>query len=180
MRRLIWGFAGRTYHNVGNLMHWLILCLCMLGKSVSCFLWFAFVVVFSSKLTFFKNSIRNTIRVPNSLDPDQAVTASSQYRLHMFIVQTNSLYCLYLFASWVILYPVLLRSAVVVVFSTKLTLSKNSIRNTTYKVPNSLDPDQARHIVRPDLDPNCLQRLWVEDTSMQRVNVPFNNLLVIS
>ena len=24
MRRLIWGFAGRTYHIVGNLMHWLI------------------------------------------------------------------------------------------------------------------------------------------------------------
>ena len=23
MRRLIWGFAGRTYHIVGNLMHWL-------------------------------------------------------------------------------------------------------------------------------------------------------------
>ena len=24
MRRLIWGFAGRTYHIVGNRMHWLI------------------------------------------------------------------------------------------------------------------------------------------------------------
>ena len=24
----------------------------------------------------------------------------------------------------------------------------------------SLDPDQARHIVGPDLGPNCLQRLW--------------------
>ena len=24
MRRLIWGFAGRTYHIVGNLIHWLI------------------------------------------------------------------------------------------------------------------------------------------------------------
>ena len=24
MRRLIWGFVGRTYHIVGNLMHWLI------------------------------------------------------------------------------------------------------------------------------------------------------------
>ena len=23
MRRLIWGFVGRTYHMVGNLMHWL-------------------------------------------------------------------------------------------------------------------------------------------------------------
>ena len=27
---------------------------------------------------------------------------------------------------------------------------------------NSLDPDQARHFVRPDLDPNCLQRLSVD------------------
>ena len=27
MRRLILGFAGRTYHIVGNLMHWFILCL---------------------------------------------------------------------------------------------------------------------------------------------------------
>ena len=26
MRRLIWGFAGCTYHIVGNLMHWLICC----------------------------------------------------------------------------------------------------------------------------------------------------------
>ena len=24
MRRLIWGFAARTHHIVGNLMHWLI------------------------------------------------------------------------------------------------------------------------------------------------------------
>ena len=24
MRRLVWGFAGRTYHIVGNLVHWLI------------------------------------------------------------------------------------------------------------------------------------------------------------
>ena len=24
MRRLIWAFAGRTYHVVGNLLHWLM------------------------------------------------------------------------------------------------------------------------------------------------------------
>ena len=29
----------------------------------------------------------------------------------------------------------------------------------TIRVSNSLDPDQARHFVRPDLDPNCLQKL---------------------
>ena len=34
---------------------------------------------------------------------------------------------------------------------------RNSFRNTI-KVSNSLDPDQARHFVGPDLDPNCLQK----------------------
>ena len=34
---------------------------------------------------------------------------------------------------------------------------------------NSLDPDQARDFVTPDLGPNCLQRLSAEDTSRQRV-----------
>ena len=28
MRRLVWAFAGRTYHIVGNLMSWLKSCLC--------------------------------------------------------------------------------------------------------------------------------------------------------
>ena len=28
---------------------------------------------------------------------------------------------------------------------------------------NSLDPDQARHFVGPDLGPNCLQRLSADD-----------------
>ena len=35
---------------------------------------------------------------------------------------------------------------------------KKKIRNTI-RVSNSLDPDQARHFVRPDLGPNCLQSL---------------------
>ena len=30
---------------------------------------------------------------------------------------------------------------------------------------NSLDPDQARHFVGPDLDPNCLQRLSADNKS---------------
>ena len=33
----------------------------------------------------------------------------------------------------------------------------------------SLDLDQVQHFVGPDLDPNCLQKLSAEDTSMQRV-----------
>ena len=32
-----------------------------------------------------------------------------------------------------------------------------------------LDPDQVRHFVGPDLDPNCLQRLLADITSRQRV-----------
>ena len=35
---------------------------------------------------------------------------------------------------------------------------------------NSLDPDQARHFVVPDLGPNCLPRLSADDNSRQRVN----------
>ena len=35
---------------------------------------------------------------------------------------------------------------------------------------NSLDPDQARRFVGPDLGPNCLPRLSADDTSRQRVN----------
>ena len=35
----------------------------------------------------------------------------------------------------------------------------------TIRVSNSLDPDQARHNVRPDLGPKCLQRLSVDNTS---------------
>ena len=34
---------------------------------------------------------------------------------------------------------------------------------------NSLDLDQARHLVGPDLDPNCLQRLSADDSSKESV-----------
>ena len=30
---------------------------------------------------------------------------------------------------------------------------------------NGLDPDQVQHYVNPDLGPNCLQRLSVDDKS---------------
>ena len=45
----------------------------------------------------------------------------------------------------------------------------NSFGNTM-RVSNSLDPDQARHFVGPDLCPNCLQRLSADDTNGQKVN----------
>ena len=31
---------------------------------------------------------------------------------------------------------------------------------------NSLDPDQARRFVGPDLGPNCLQKLSADDSSL--------------
>ena len=35
----------------------------------------------------------------------------------------------------------------------------------TIRQSNSLDPDQARHFVGPDLGPNCLQRLSADNKS---------------
>ena len=34
-----------------------------------------------------------------------------------------------------------------------------------------MDSDQIRHFIGPDLGPNCLQRLSVDDTCKQRVKV---------
>ena len=44
----------------------------------------------------------------------------------------------------------------------KLTFKKKTFKNTI-RLSNSLDPDQARHFVGPDLGPNCLQRLSADD-----------------
>ena len=55
-------------------------------------------------------------------------------------------------------------------FFSKYTFSKNSLRNTT-RVSNSLDPDQDRHSVGPDLDPNCLLRLSADDAGKESVTV---------
>ena len=55
-------------------------------------------------------------------------------------------------------------------FFQKSTFSKNSFWNTI-RVSNSLDSDQARLFVGPDLGPNCLQRLSAgDDTSRQNAN----------
>ena len=51
-------------------------------------------------------------------------------------------------------------------FLSKLTFPKNSFRTTIrLKVSNSLNPDQDRNFVGPDLNPNCLQRLSADDKS---------------
>ena len=39
---------------------------------------------------------------------------------------------------------------------------RNDYFRNTIRVSNSLDPDQARQFVGPDLGPNCLQRLSAE------------------
>ena len=54
-------------------------------------------------------------------------------------------------------------------FFSKLAFSKISFRNTI-RVSNSLDPDQVRRFVGPDLGLNCLQRLTADDISRQIVN----------
>ena len=46
----------------------------------------------------------------------------------------------------------------VLFFFFKINFFKHSSRNTT-RVPNTLNPDQDRRYVGPDLGPNCLQRL---------------------
>ena len=41
----------------------------------------------------------------------------------------------------------------------------------TLSVSNSLDPDQDRHSVNPDLGTNCLQRLPAVTASKEQVNM---------
>ena len=53
-------------------------------------------------------------------------------------------------------------------FFWKSTFSKYSFTNTL-RVSNSLNPVQAPHFVGPDLGPNYLQRLSIDDNSRQRV-----------
>ena len=43
----------------------------------------------------------------------------------------------------------------------------NTFRNTI-RVSNSLDPDQVRHLVGPDLGPNCLQRIKADATKVNK------------
>ena len=45
--------------------------------------------------------------------------------------------------------------------------------STTARLSNSLDPDQDRRSVGPDLDPNRLQRLSAGDTSREGVVASF-------
>ena len=62
-------------------------------------------------------------------------------------------------------------------FFFKIIFSQISFSNTI-KLPYSLDQDQARHFVRPDLGPNCRQVLSADDTSRQRDNCLDQTFLV--
>ena len=55
-------------------------------------------------------------------------------------------------------------SSLVVVFFKIISSKKKCIQNTI-RGSNSLDPDQARRYVGPDLGPKCLHRLSADDTS---------------
>ena len=75
-----------------------------------------------------------------------------------------------LFAYWVMFHAFF----VICLFFSKSTFSNNSIRNTI-RVSNSLDPDQTRHFVGPDLGPNCLQRLSADATNRQSYKISLSD-----
>ena len=47
--------------------------------------------------------------------------------------------------------------------SPKINFFSNKSFSITIKVSNSLDSDQAQHLVGPDRSPNCLQWLVADD-----------------
>ena len=53
----------------------------------------------------------------------------------------------------------------------------DNFRNT-FRVSNSLDPDQARHFVGPELDPNCWQSLSADNTRRQRIKLSLEELFL--
>ena len=61
----------------------------------------------------------------------------------------------------------------------KINIFSNSFGNTI-RVSNSLDPDQSRHFVGPDLGPNCLQKLPADGASRQRVTSSLSDAVDIS
>ena len=81
--------------------------------------------------------------------------------MHCDLKRSDKLFAYY---YWVILHTFLLSAY----FFFKINFFEKKFRNTI-RVSNSLEPDQARHFVGPDLDPNCLQKLSANDTSRQRV-----------
>ena len=83
-----------------------------------------------------------------------------------------------LFACWVLLHAFLSSADF---FSSKLTSLKTFFR-ATIRVSNSLEPEQARHIVGPDLVPNCLQMFLADNKSCcyqgEKLNSAYNILQI--
>ena len=48
-------------------------------------------------------------------------------------------------------------------FYSNFNFSKKKSSRSTIRVTNSLDPDQVQQYVGPDLGPNCLQKLSLDD-----------------
>ena len=63
-------------------------------------------------------------------------------------------------------------------FFSILAFLKCSFRNNI-RMSNSLDPNKAKYSVRPDLDPNCLQRLSAgQSVAAPRQNVNFASWVI--
>ena len=54
-------------------------------------------------------------------------------------------------------------------------LLTNSVLRNTIRLPNSLDPNQARRFVEPDLGPHCSQRLSADNTGRLSANIKHIN-----
>ena len=67
------------------------------------------------------------------------------------------------------------------VYCCAIFYSLNTEFFNTIRVSNSLDPDQTRHFIRPDLGPNCLQRLSADNKSCpwRAKSLIQNNLLIL-
>ena len=158
MRRLIWGFAGHTYHVVWNLMHWLIyeptswinmvvMSVLSLSLLVATFVicWFSLQTDWTQQLL---SQMKNKSRCICL-----AVWYNNRWAQNKDTWPTNSCFMvLSLCPLWN--YH----------FFKNIFFWKISFRNMI-RVSNRLDPDEARHFVGPDLGQNCLQRLSADDTS---------------
>ena len=80
------------------------------------------------------------------------------------LLHKQALEILGLISCWVILDAFLAKAD----FFQNQLFPKQNFMNTI-RVSSSFNPDQAGHFVKPDLDPNCLQNLKADHTSLQRV-----------
>ena len=63
------------------------------------------------------------------------------------------------------------------IFFSKSTFSKKKSFMNTIRVSNSVDPDQARRFVGPDLGPNCLQNIIGRLLYKIKVKTIFSNVI---